>query len=67
MKMKEYNSHTHLEAYRKLLELFPIGLNINKNYRFKILFLKESNFVQNKVVLLLKIPNATIFQTKSSN
>lgn len=23
--MKEYNAHNHLEAYRKLLELFPIG------------------------------------------
>ena len=25
LKMKEYNAHTDLEAYRKLMELFPIG------------------------------------------
>ena len=25
LKMKEYNAHNHLEAYRKLMELFPIG------------------------------------------
>lgn len=25
MKMKDFNAHTHLEAYRKLMELFPIG------------------------------------------
>ncbi len=25
LKMKEYNAHTHLEAYRKLMEIFPIG------------------------------------------
>ena len=25
MKMKDYNAHTHLEAYRKLMELFPVG------------------------------------------
>ena len=25
LKMKEYNAHTHLEAYRKLMELFPVG------------------------------------------
>ena len=24
--MKEYNTHTHLEAYRKLMEIFPIGI-----------------------------------------
>lgn len=32
--MKEYNSHTHLEAYRKLMELFPIGI-IYKGFKFK--------------------------------
>lgn len=26
LKMKEYNTHTHLEAYRKLMEIFPIGI-----------------------------------------
>ena len=26
LKMKEYNAHNHLEAYRKLMELFPIGI-----------------------------------------
>ena len=25
LKMKEYDSHTQLEAYRKLMEIFPIG------------------------------------------
>jgi hypothetical protein len=25
LKMKEYNAHTSLEAYRKLMELFPVG------------------------------------------
>lgn len=25
LKMKEYNAHTHLEAYRSLLDVFPKG------------------------------------------
>jgi hypothetical protein len=25
LKMKEYDAHKHLEAYRKLMEIFPIG------------------------------------------
>lgn len=37
LKMKEYNAHSHLEAYRKLMELFPIGIKYylvsrNKQY-----------------------------------
>lgn len=25
LKMKEYNAHNHLEAYRKIMEIFPKG------------------------------------------
>lgn len=45
LKMKDFNAHTHLEAYRKLMEIFPIGklilMNIKKIHNVKIFeFLK---------------------------
>lgn len=34
LKMKEYDAHTSLEAYRKLMEIFPVGTIIDLNNKY---------------------------------
>lgn len=41
LKMKEYNAHTHLEAYRKLMEIFPIGTSF---FKFFLIHQRQAYF-----------------------